>query len=654
VRVFLAHLAREARDQRQVLLGVALSLPGLTVLAFWGFAERLVAAPVRDVAGVVVPVALLLLVLAVGGDLFAGEMRRGTIACLRRTPGGLRAAFAAKVALLSLALAAVAGEQSLLLSGGWALSGRSPAFGSADPLAVLGAAAGSPWAWAVLVLAAWVLLASTWLAQGGMAVLVAPLLLGALAVPAYVWFKANPLLGAWLVGGLPDRFAAWLLGGAAAGALAAADVSFVRGRAVARGAWAAVWRGLAVVGVVAGATYAWAGWRVARALDLEPGLEDVRLCRALLARGGATLWVEACRELESFGRPAPFRSFRVDVATGAFTEVGGWQEPVEVPPVRGVRTMPGTPASSLEPQPILVQYRQGEDDEHPVATWLDAASGAVLRSLPAGVRPPEVAVWIAEAGRLATPVRDAQGRRAWIRPDDGALCREGEDLPPRGPAAAFQWFQPVPGGWTGWDSRGKALATLDAASGEARLVEVGLPLIWVLSPERRLLLDPKVARGSGGRWRVLDDATGEGRPAVGIPSDAVGVVAVLERDAVLLLAGEAEAGAQVPTLVLWDPLGGSSRDLDWSPAPPPAPLRDYWVQGRSSDGRTVLSFRAGDRHETVCLDPATGVAVRLDASDEASVVFALSPDGAAWAIEAQRRIVRLGPDPFARAVVFPR
>jgi hypothetical protein len=94
------------------------------------------------------------------------------------------------------------------------------------------------------------------------------------------------------------------------------------------------------------------------------------------------------------------------------------------------------------------------------------------------------------------------------------------------------------------------------------------------------------------------------------------------------------------------------------------------VEGRSSDGAFLLRVRtlrehvveiggdrpSPDRHALVRFDPATGVATVLACDLRLRVPrpFAMERDGSVLAVENERRVVRLGPAPGAREVVFPR
>ena len=104
---YLAWLGKEWRDQRAILLGIILAVPSLTALAYYTFGDHLATSNLRSIQMTFLAVSIGLVVFAVAGDLFAGENRRKTIHALRRLPGGMGSAFAAKLTLLVLALVIV-------------------------------------------------------------------------------------------------------------------------------------------------------------------------------------------------------------------------------------------------------------------------------------------------------------------------------------------------------------------------------------------------------------------------------------------------------------------------------------------------------------------------------------------------------------------
>jgi hypothetical protein len=87
MRVFLAHLRKEWREHRAVLLGVALAIPLL--LAIGCAASDALAFGMPLAFPWVVAAGTALTVLGLATELWAGEARRDGLLLLRRTPGAV-------------------------------------------------------------------------------------------------------------------------------------------------------------------------------------------------------------------------------------------------------------------------------------------------------------------------------------------------------------------------------------------------------------------------------------------------------------------------------------------------------------------------------------------------------------------------------------
>ena len=126
LRIVRAHVRKDCRDHRAVLIGVAVAIPVLTFLACWAVAEDV--SRIADATRVFLGGACALTVLALSTELFAGEFRRDTIGFLRRIPGGLTAALASKPILYVLSCAATAVWAGLsLVAAARALGGSAAA-----------------------------------------------------------------------------------------------------------------------------------------------------------------------------------------------------------------------------------------------------------------------------------------------------------------------------------------------------------------------------------------------------------------------------------------------------------------------------------------------------------------------------------------------
>ncbi len=647
MRAFYAHLQKELRDQRAIWIAVAACLPVLTLLAFWAFAGRIVEAPLREAVPVIVTIALVLYLFAIGGDLFAGDARRGTLSFLRRQPRGLLHSFRAKVLVFVAGFTLVVCWEALILWTCWALWGRSIPAGL---FAITRTAFLSPYVWGLGIVSCWVLLTSVWLKRGGIAALLAPLLLGGILAPAVAWLKAHPVLADYLLP-RPERALAAATLGFVLVPLAAAGWSYLGGRRFARSAWSAVWRGVTVVGVVAIAAYAYAAVHVHESLELTPESSGFRIHQAETSPDGKRLFVDVRRVSQS-GRFSPPLIWSVDVATGSYDVLGELGESIDKPRVGGTWNFPGAVQSSLEPQPRLILRRARNGGDVPIHGWVDASTGEILKVLPASVRTPEVRAWQREAGRLASWTRDDSGRRVWLAsPARGApLCREGSapDVPPEGPAA---WYHAIPGGFAGWSQHaGSTCVVLDATTGrvEAATVNSIAALRTALSPRRILRLARDEERNQGG-WVLADLRTGEREVLEGSPTD-LAILAVLERHCVLGKTGGPRGG-----LVVWDPEAGTRDALAWPAASEGVRVAEVRLAGRDGDGVLAFAVRSGNEWGVALLDPKTrDVSVLAEALTSTPHVFALMDDRSVLAIEAGTRVVRYGPNLGQRTLLFPK
>ena len=663
-----AHVRRELRDQRAILFGVFVALPVLTLLAFWAFADRLVEAPVDTAcAWAVPPIALGLFLLAVVGDVFAGESRRGTIAFLRRLPGGMRHAFAAKLLVTLVGSALTIVWQALLLWTSWWLWSRSylPTAGG-----VVHAAFTSPFLLPVATVGAFVLLASTWLQHGGMAILLAPMLLGALLAPAVVWGRANPGLARWLLGDPWDVLLPAALGVAAAAVLAAA-ASFLRGLCVVRPVWSAAWRGLVVLLVLFGGAYAFGAWHVQDRLDFAPGDDDVVITQAYLGRDGRLLFVTAGPEDLGgrLGHTDLTRCWVVDVESGATRALGPAFSRFRLPPHAGGWASHLGWSRTFEPLSSYVQERPGPDGL--LEAWIDAGTGEVRKVVAYGVRTEDVRGWLDQAAAEASWTRDVRGRRAWLREDAltagptvwgrPVLCVEGEAPRRLSEPGLRPWrSQSGPGGWALQDGRNRRLALgadgptvheLASESGELHLLSSRHGLWRGWDRKARVLLG----------WQLVDLAgSGTLAPAQGLESGRVAVIDVLDTDRVLTLVGA--PGAR--RLCTWSPDAGVHEPLVWTAgAAMPvgeARLANAYVLGRRGDGSPLLhvgwSVDASgntDYYALVAVDRGRRSATWIGPSSD-HLAVAYEATGAVVVIEQCRRIVRLGPEPGQREVLFPR
>ncbi len=109
-------LWKEWRDHRAALIAIAIALPVLLGLALWGFGDRLIQDHWRTEPTVMLlPFVALLVVIAVGSELVAGEARRETLGFLLRIPSGLLKPLLAKLLFYVLAMAGMIAWALMLL-----------------------------------------------------------------------------------------------------------------------------------------------------------------------------------------------------------------------------------------------------------------------------------------------------------------------------------------------------------------------------------------------------------------------------------------------------------------------------------------------------------------------------------------------------------
>ncbi len=229
----VVHFRKECRDHRGGVLGLGLIMiaAGLvTCLAcdvFW-IARDLVSK-------------LTIGTMLAATALFApnlSEQRRGTLRFISRLPSGLHTVFWSKVLFLLVAIAGLtvaAFATSVYLRSMFA-PGAGAAFRVGDQFADLA----SP----TLGTAFWLLAASFWLHRSTVCIPAVALLLMAIALPAFMILCEPGAGAAW-----PNLPMGLLYGLHTAFALAAAWLSFVRGRRAGRGPGSSAWRGLSVAGV---------------------------------------------------------------------------------------------------------------------------------------------------------------------------------------------------------------------------------------------------------------------------------------------------------------------------------------------------------------------------------------------------------------------
>jgi len=479
---------KEWRDHRAALFALGIAAPALVLAAFLAFDDRLIQDTAKTEPSVLfLPFLVLMVVIAVGSEMFAGESRRETLGFLSRMPDGLGRPLLAKM------LFYIAASLGAVLHGGAMLLLAHVMYGHAGEF--WNALGSNYHDWQIYTLVAigaglWVTLVSCWVPRGGGAILGGALLLGFVALPLFLLHRMETYF-------IPTKDETIALGAfATVTALIALYMSFGIGRRHGRGVWSSAWRGLAVVGVLICGTTAFGVERVNDLRTLTIDEPDFRMHSATLLRGERWIMMYVG---EANG---PGRVWAVDLETGEHQQVGPrGATSFHANPIRNTRAL----RSSSQPSRLTAAWFVETVDGRRVSVnaWFDAEAGEVIKTIPWGVPSPEIdGIWEGEA-RERTLVRNPNGRRAWIgRPPKKERGRallgyvvEGEDGKTERHALPGQLEGELRWGWMSSGNSRKVLYTVDPFAGRVRKV---MPV----GPKGRPLYGAFVAASSPGRVLV--------------------------------------------------------------------------------------------------------------------------------------------------------
>ncbi len=672
-------LWKEWRDHRAVTIGILIALPGLTGLAYWAFGEQLADSHLHSVRTWFLGTALVLVNFAIAASLFAGEVRRGTIECVRRLPGGFRAAFLAKVTFLCLLVLAVTVWQTLALALAEASNKvelthvlRPPDDGATRAGHLLEQLAAFPlsplWIHALGfgVLTLWTLLVSTWMGRSGVASVGALLVLAVLGVPFALLFLDHRYF-----------FPGWLdviqgaTGIAAVVAAIALTVSYIGGQRFAGRPLRPFLLGSAVLLIALCGGYAYGQLALDDWLELDPHAEDFRIHEAHVAAGERYLYVTVHRgRLWQNGRSYGVNPVSPKGRIARGTPPQAWIVDVETDAIRRVHTSGSSffmriPESSpawfgpLEPQHAVVSY-QTSDAQQSIDgyTWWDAAQAQPHRLLAAGVRDSTSLALVRKTLAANSWLRDTEGRRVWLR--DGLYEREGDVREPAIGITArpkrTRSLQPAPGGWFSQGSPARtdhAASFLHASTGMEEELRPGRHVGFFA---RKLISD----RHFVGYSRSKDDNGRRVSRPVLLP--LLGGEPLEPRNPPENLSWGSTIGKE---LVLarregrfhaWNPVTGETRAIEWQGERLQG-IRDEFVFGRAGDGRMLVMLFAMDPPSSAfaLLSPDARTLQRLTGWGNWTRLapVALLKDGSVVLREDERRIVKYAPG-GAREVLFPR
>lgn len=401
MKMLLAHVGKDLRDQRAMLVVLAAFLALLGIVGSATLPESMV----KD--GGLIPWLLYvggaLGAVALAADFVPSEGARGTLALLTRLPHGLASAFTSKAVLVAGAALAFAAFGALVALLGWRLRFAAP-----HALAVpeFGLATG---VLGILGLGWWVLAMASWMPRG----LPAVLCVATLAVPyalalawAYHVSGSRPAYDWIIVTDGTTSLALHALAG-----LGVAAASLVRGRRWSGGTWGSVRAGVPVACVMLLPAWGMLASRTAEWClppSLERGLEHLQPHLCSITRDGRTLFASLER------RPGfPYHTVAIDLGNGALRKVfppdswvGDWQynlhafAPAAQYPVRLGRF-------ALQ----LSRYRDGSSTLLDTETLTEVAQ---LGQAPLGTEPRDaLRAELADSSEL----RLADGRRGWVLED---------------------------------------------------------------------------------------------------------------------------------------------------------------------------------------------------------------------------------------------
>jgi hypothetical protein len=518
----------------------------------------------------------------------------------------------------------------------------------------------------LLALGLWILLVSTWIPQGGAAVLGAVLLLGLLALPIALVFKESP----WLVNELrPRRLGGLLMPLAVLSGvpLLVLGLSYLRGNRFLASAWAPAWRGLSLLAVLTGGGYALGASALERIQLIDPHDPEFRIASGCVGVGGRYAYVNVHRGWRAWqsgspvnsGAGTPYQPWIVDLGTGAHRRGGEFEE--------GWLALPENP---LALQPIVRRIDAAGEG----VTWLDAATATERKVLPNDVRTPEILAWEREALASLCWNHDAEGRGLWFEGD--SLVREGDPLPKelRHRAGDGGYQYPVPGGWrrATWKQGGSIAqhVIIEAATGKARAPipsrRAGSAMVSaVLNPTQLLTfrVAPQAPGVKGPRavtYTIVNLDAPESETVVQAPVGMREVYlsqhVVLQDGRVLGMAGE---DPDAKELILWAPLTGAVTPVidQWG-----KPFVGYAVGVNAKvpeDVLVVTVTRHSDTGTGVSMDRLllhgeTSRARRLTSQGYYFDVLAIVDAHTVITVEDGNKIVRHGPDPRTSTVLFPR
>lgn len=454
-------IKKEVRDQIGLIVGVLVGLPALTTLAFVYYGGDM--AVTDGIWGwrVVAFVPQVVLALALGAEIFGGEVRRETIRFLRRVPGGWGRALQAKCAVLAAASLLLGILQALVLYVGWSLDGRHDLVREVASISMCHVVLAGM---ALCMFTAWI---GTWLPRSGIAGVIAPILLGGLLLPVLWIVREHP----YLVGSAqPENLELGLLGTALLSlAVVGLWLSFGLGRRLAARTLRPALIGGATFLTATAFTYLVASAAVEQRLDFAPGSRKLQIHSARLVGDEPQLVVTVSNgagyfngaqvagrmtSLDRSGPGTPMQSWLVALHEPTFRRLDGGAERrlVDVPgrqvpmQIGRYRDIP----LRRDAQPVFCLEEPTAATEREIRHWWDAEAGR-KEAVQAGRHFSGACRRLLDRlHRWETPHRTKEGAALWLRngqPVHSLLSPRlaGTD---RGGSQPALHVHPMPGGWS--------------------------------------------------------------------------------------------------------------------------------------------------------------------------------------------------------------
>jgi hypothetical protein len=618
MKLVTVHLWKEWREHRGLCIAIAIAFPAMALL-FELFAPSNLGGR-GAMPGVVALLAFATVSLAFFGDVFASEERRGTIAFLRRQPGGWWPPFAAKFLFLASATLAITSWSWGSAAGiTWSCHHVAPDAIESNRIEAI--------VELLVLVPLWSVVVSIWFPRSTIALPAAAFVLTLFLAPivaACSWGRgaAEPgirfgelLTSTLRVLRLSDSLLLTGLRTLVVAAPIIAGLSYAYGRSIERGKWRAALIGLVASLVLFTPAYAWTAGRVAdfRRFDAHSSTLHISIAGCVSTNGRfayANSWNGDDGEESSFAsapdhESRPSHALQIDLANGSWREIARvgariWPEPRALVHGSASRLILEDRAAVVRPMEwsssVETSLEKGFD--RPV---IDADSGEVVAS------DQERATRASSLGggtrnrTSANAIVLPDGSHAWI--EHGHVVRSDPD----GAVRVLPDSEVVPGaaivamGWSAGHGFLLGARNYYDVLRERRFVVPDAPesqfVRWIRAGECIVIPNTsstKSTRVGPCSWSRWNSSTGEVSPIAGFAGDGRAAESIDEMadDGRLIVATFGTPRNQAPPARLWllDPDTGTRESV-----PLPAAVGDWktvhvFTQARTNSGMPVMAL----------------------------------------------------------------